>query len=212
MISYISARPRRFVTHALDLLIPVWHSWRVSKMIEKKMQSLESKEGKNQGLEYMKDYSSLTTDEVKSFHEKSLNQMKSLEDKAKISVLGVTVAVSLVTGIASLFSPFNDASLKSTAFEICIVFFSVIAVAYMSMSGWSSLLVLGDKNLVYQLFPSDMRLPDQEKLKKLALYTELNVSLNTIRNNYVYAGYRSIVYAIVSLSIAFILIAVGTYW
>jgi hypothetical protein len=212
MTSSIFARPRRFATNALDLLVPVLHSWRVSKMIEKTMQSLEGKENEEKGLEYMKDYSSLTTDEVQCFYQKSLDQMKSLEDKAKISVLGVTVAVSLVTGIASLLSTFNDTALKSTAFEICIVFFGVISVAYMSMSGWAALLVLGDKNRVYQLFPSDMRLPDKDKLKKLALYTELNVNLNILRNNYVYAAYRSIVYAILSLSIMFVFITVGTYW
>jgi hypothetical protein len=199
---------RSYAVNVLDWIFPVWHSWRVNRIIEKRMQSINNND---QTLEYMHNYASLTIDEVQQFHQKSLDQMKSLEDKAKINVLGVTIAVSLITGLATSFRAFKDSVFFGTALEISIAVFSVLSVAYMSMSGLVALVVLGDKNKVYQLFPNEMRLPDKDKIKQLALYTELNVNLNIIRNNYVYAGYRSIVYVVILLSIMFILVAVGTY-
>ena len=136
--------------------------------------------------------------------------MKSLEDKARVSIIGVTIAVSLVTGLTGFLS--RDAYLYATSLRILIVIFGVISLSYMIMSAWMSLIVLGDKNKVYQLYPKHMQLSDKEKLHKLALYTELNVYLNIIRNNYIYAAYRSILYAIASLSIMFVLIAVGIFF
>ncbi len=159
--------------------------------------------------DYMAEYSSLTFEQVQDFHNKSLNQMKSLEDKAKVSIIGITIAVSLITGLTGFLS--RDAYLYATSLKILIVIFGVISLSYMIMSAWMSLIVLGDKNKVYQLSPKDMQLSDKEKLHWVALYTELNVCLNIIRNNYIYAAYRSILYAIISLSIMFVLIAAGIF-
>jgi hypothetical protein len=170
------------------------------------MQSLENNK---LNFDYMAEYSSLTFEQVQDFHNKSLNQMKSLEDKAKVSIIGITIAVSLITGLTSFLS--RDAYLYATSLKILIVIFGAISLSYMIMSAWMSLIVLGDKNKVYQLSPKDMQLSDKEKLHRLALYIELNICLNIIRNNYIYAAYRSILYAIVSLSIMFVLTAAGIF-
>ena len=173
------------------------------------MQSLRNDVGK---LDYMAEYLSLSLEEVQEFYNKTLNQKKSLEDKATAGIIGVTIAVSLVTGLASLPFSMGEAQLDSTILRVLILVFGLISLVYMSMSAWLSLVVLGEKNIVYQLSPKNMRLPENEKLRQIALNTEQNVNLNIVRNNYIYATYRSIFYAIISLGMMFVLIAVGAFF
>jgi hypothetical protein len=193
----------------LAAIVPLWQTNSANRKIQIKMESLD-KPG-DATFEHMKGYQNLTLQEAQEFHERSLNQMKSLEDKAKVSVLGVSLAASLVTGLASSFYALGGEGLCSNALKAGIVALSAISVIYLSMAGWLALHVLGEKNIVYQLSVDEMRLADQEKLKRIALYTEKNTLQNIIRNNCVYAAYRSIIYAVISLGITLVLIASSTY-
>jgi hypothetical protein len=158
-------------------------------------------------FEYMSGWDALTVDEVQEFYSTSLEHKKSLESKAQISIIGLTIAVSLMIGIGG--SLLGNEVLSTSQLQSCVIAFGIISLSYFIMSGCMSLEVLGSKNIVYQLFPREMRLPEKEKIEKIALNTELNVYLNIIRNNYVYCAYRSIIYAVISLGIMFIIFIVG---
>lgn len=195
---------RKCLTNVIGFLVPILQSWRANKKIAARMPSVESGES----LKYMASYESLTFQEAEDFYIKSTEQMESLEGKARISLMGITIAISVITGLAASFF-----SLSSSHFifvvKLLIVTLSALSVAYMSMAGWAALKVLGELNRIDQLSPEEMRLPETEKLKRIAICTELNVNRNLIRNNLVYVSYRSILYAVILLSLAFLLIGIG---
>jgi hypothetical protein len=200
---------KRICFTVLGFVLPIVSSRQANKIIEKKMQDYQ--ENNSSEYEYMDGYRDLTFEEVHEFYSKSLDQMKSLEDKARISVIGVTIVVSLVTGFAAFLSQLSSANCGTILLKIAITIVGAVSLSYLITSGWASLNVLGEKNKVYQFTPKDTRLPEKERINKLALFTELNVKLNIERNNYVYVAYRSIFYAIVLLAIMFILIAISTF-
>jgi hypothetical protein len=203
---------RHIIFHIMSFILPVLDSNKANKVIKTYIDSLVKKEstGELSGLDILNDYLSLTLDQMKDFYDKSLSQMKSLEDKAKISIVGVTIAVSLVTSLAGFLS--GDVNSYAMPIKILVVVFGAISLSFFIMSGWISLIVLGGKNITYQISPEDMRLSLKERLEKMALYIVLNIRMNLIRNNYIYTAYRSILYALISLSIMFVLIAIGAFF
>lgn len=196
---------KRVIGRIFSFLLPILQALGANKVLERKIKSYENG---NRNFEYMDGFSGLTLTQVQEFHSKSVIQMKSLEDKAKTSIIGVTIAVFLVTGLSGLFETLGENFI--TQLKIPIIVLSISSLAYMSMAGWMSLIVLGEKNKSYQISPKQTQLSVQKRIELIALYTEQNVDLNIIRNNYVYAAYRSILYAIISLSVIFILIAIDT--
>ena len=188
----------------LCFLFPILSCKHANNILDKKIESIENHEIQ---FEYMAGWDTLTTEEVQEFFNSSVEQKKSLESKAQISIVGLTIAVSLMIGIGG--SLLGNEDLSVSPLQSWVVAFGIISLIYFIMSGCMSLEVLGGKNKVYQLFPKQLRLPEKEKLEKLAFNTELNVNLNIIRNNYVYCAYRSILYAIVSLGIMFILFIIS---
>ncbi len=185
-------------------LFPILNCRRANKILDKNIQSLENGEI---NFEYMAGWDTLTLEEVQEFYNNSFEQMKSLESKARISIVGLTIAVSLMIGIGG--SLLGNEELSDSQLQLWVTAFGIISLSYFIMSGCMSLEVLGGRNKVYQLFPKQLRLPEKDKIEKIAFNTELNVYLNIIRNNYVYSAYRSILYAIVSLGIMFILFTVS---
>ncbi len=185
-------------------LFPILNCRHANDLVEKKMQLLGDQKMK---FGYMAGSDVLTIGEVQEFYDKSVEQMKALESKARISVVGLTIAVSLMTGLGG--SLLVSEELSVSPLQSWVIAFGVISLCYFIMAGYMSFEVLGSKNKVYQLFPKQMRLPEKDKIEKIALYTELNVYLNIIRNNYVYSAYRSIFYAVISLGIMFVLFAVS---
>jgi hypothetical protein len=195
---------RKKLTKVVDFLIPILQSCRANKKIVARMPSV----GSSEPLRYMASYESLTLQEAENFHIKSTEQMESLENKARISLMGITIAISIITGLAtSLFS--LSSGHFSFIMKLPIVILSVLSVGYMSMAGWAALKVLGEVNEVDQLSPEDIKLPEREKLKRIAIYTERNTNRNLMRNNLVYVSYQSILYAVILLTLAFFLIGIA---
>jgi len=188
----------------LCFLFPILSCKHANNILDKKIESIENHERQ---FEYMAGWDALTIEEVQEFFNSSVEQKKSLESKAQISIVGLTIAVSLMIGIGG--SLLGNEDLSVSPLQSWVVAFGIISLGYFIISGCMSLEVLGGKNKVYQLFPKQLRLPEKEKLEKIAFNAELNVNLNIIRNNYVYCAYRSILYAVVSLGIMFIMFVVG---
>lgn len=195
---------KKYLTAVIDFLVPLLESLRANKKILSRMPSIESGEK----IKYMASYESLTLQVAEDFHKNSTEQMKSLEDKARISLMGITIVISIITGLAASFFSLGNGQFH-IVMKILIVLLSAMSVVYMSMAGWAALKVLGDLNKVDELSPEASILPEKEKLKKIAVCTELNINRNLMRNNLIYVSYRNILYAIVLLSLAFILIGVA---
>jgi len=188
----------------LCFLFPIISCKHANNILDKKIESIENHKTQ---FEYMTGWDTLTIEEAQGFFDGSVEQKRILESKAQISIVGLTIAVSLIIGIGG--SLLGNKALSHSPLQLWVIVFGIISLIYFIMSGCMSFEVLGGRNQVYQLFPKQLRLPEKEKLEKIAFNTELNVNLNIIRNNYVYCAYRSILYAVVSLGIMFLLFMVS---
>jgi len=188
----------------LRFVFPIISCKHGNNILDKKIKSIKHHEIH---LTYMTEWDTLTIEEAEGFFNSSVEQKRILESKAQITIVGLTIAVSLIIGLGS--SLLGNKALSHSPLQLWVIVFGIISLVYFIMAGCMSFEVLVERNQVYQLFPKEMRSPDKEKLEKISFNTELNVNLNIIRYNYVYCAYRSILYAVISLGIMFILSAIG---
>ena len=195
-----------FIVRIRDFIFPIIVALRADRKINKQIDDIEKGRAP---LQYMAHYDELAPEQIESFYNQSREQMKSLEEKSKISVFAITVAVTLTLGLCSVLIGISNEVTNSPILKISIIGVNFLTILYMIFAGWLSLQVLGNKNTVYQLFPEDYLLSEKDRLKLIAMNTELNVKQNAIRNNYVYTSYKNITYSIVTLGILFTLIVVS---
>ena len=187
-------------------LFPLFECRRANKKISKAMQELD-RENIN-CLVYMAGYDKLSQDDANVFLSKTMENKKTIEDKAKANLFGVTVSITIITGLAKMLFDLNNDVAGYTSWKIMLCFLAIAALFYMTLAGVLSMKTLGELNIVYELFPEDMALEAQEKLKKTAFQTEKNAKMNTMRNNYIYTSYRNIINSLICLCLLFLLLTV----
>lgn len=131
---------------------------------------------------------------LEKIYNNTFDVKKTIEDKAKSGILGVTVAVGLISSVSSSYD-------NLSVIAICLY---IIALLYSLIAGYLSLKVLGDKNTVYQLGFRDLLLNDEEHKEALLINSQLNIEQNVNRQNYVYSSYRHLVYSLLIMVIAFL--------
>lgn len=183
--------------------------YNANRKLEKKINVLLST-GTEFGI--YSNYIDLTEEQMMDFYNQSLKNKNSIEDKSKASLIAITLSISLVVGLISVILKLNDSSSVSMVFKIMIALLSLIVVFYMAVAGVLSLYCLGQINSVYLLRPEDMVLNGDDKKKEIAICTECNDRTNTMRNNYMYASYRSIIIALIILLVLFMSIVIDTYF
>ncbi len=189
----------------IEILFPIVRFISANRKINERISSIDKGEYTN-NLLYINDFQKYSYDEIYPFFEKTLETKKTLEDKAKISAVGITIATSIIVGLSGLLLNLNIDIKQLTTFNIILVILCVLVILYMNISGILALLVIGNKNKVYQLFPEDCKLKKEEQAKYLAIYTEQNANLNIIRQNYVYSSFIHLIYSIGILSFIFIIV------
>jgi hypothetical protein len=196
-------KKKEVITEILVLLFPLVKLKKVNNLVNAKIAKLEN------GVKvfsYMSGYESLDISVAEEFLNKTFEARKTLEDKAKTNVLGVTIAVSLIIGLSQVFySNFPSSSLHRVL-TIILAFYSLTS---MILATILSLMILGKFNKVYDLYPSDKSLAsNSEKLEAIAVNAELNMNYNIKRNNYLYASYGLITNFLLSLSVLFLIVAI----
>jgi len=193
---------KNLIKKTLIQVFPAYESIKANKKINEDMTKIENE---SIGLTYMANYESMDLKNAEKFLERTFEYRKLLEGKARTSVFAIAISASLIVGLCQIIFNVNSSIQNSTFLKIVIVIFAAFALLYMIMAGVLSLKVLGWENRNYELFPQDVILQNQEKLKMIAMCTELNVKLNHIRNNYIYTSYKNIINALICLGILFLL-------
>lgn len=168
------------------------------------------KEGGNDFI-YMKDYKHLTNEKIIEFNTSIVEKRKSLEDKAKTNIFGVTLTVSIILGLAQAFEKIPIKCLSYFGFFVlaALSLYCLISFIY---AAYCSIYILGYLNIQYDISPSNSLL-NSEQLKQLyAANAELNVEFNILRNNYIFTSYRLIMNALISMSIIFCFVVFITYF
>lgn len=177
---------------------------KADKRVDEKINGLIN--GDNKDFSYMSGYETLDISAAEEFLNKTFEARKSLEDKAKTNVFGVTIAVSLMIGLSQVFYNNFPSNLFLRVLTIILAFYSLTSMVLATIL---SLMVLGRLNRVYDLNPSDKSLVSNfEKLRAIAINAELNMNYNIKRHNYLYSSYGLITTFLLSLSILFLLVVI----
>jgi len=185
-------------------LFPLYKTENANKKIFNDIQSLKQQNKLSKNGSYMGNYIGLSLTDAKAYLESTLDKKKNLEERAKNHILGVTIAVTLVTVLCKLLVDLNLMNYL-IGYKLVLFIISLYVIVQMTLSGLSSMKIISDITIQYELFPDDTNLPDNELLDLIALDTELNVKYNIIRNNYLSSSYESIKKSLIGLVSLFII-------
>jgi hypothetical protein len=135
-------------------------------------------------LSYMSDYALLSINQVEKHYEKSFDSKKIIEDKIKTSLMSLTLASSFTFAFATI--DLSEGFKKQGPVVLFLVgLLLMLAIFYFIASGVIALRAMSEINIKYILSPTDEGRAVQENEKKhlLAVLTELNENVNTIRCN-----------------------------
>lgn len=151
---------------------------------------IEKKISLNNGL--------LTEDDLnllKVKYKDGLDRKGSLDDKLKINVVGLSLAITVIIGsIGNIESVLNVCSSKSALGTLSALL--IISVVYLFFSGVSALEGIANKNMANYI---------QKDAKEDYIYCiEENNKMNMQRNNYLYASYIDLRNALALLMLALV--------
>lgn len=182
------------IKNIIDILFPFYDNYKINKSIKLKMVDLETKDSTSIDLKELKfasDLSRVPLEMVKTTYNSSLERKKTIEDKAKINVLGVTLVVPLITAVSSsiikLYSLVQIEIIKYILFLI-----GIAPIIYIVIGGILALEVLMNKNKIYMLYETEKILKKSLQKKSYAINIELNGYSNIIRTNYICTSYQCI--------------------
>lgn len=186
-------------------LFPLYKTEKANKKLFKDIEFLKQQDKLNPNGSYMGNYVGLSVGDAKTFLETTLDKKKSLEEKAKTNIFGVTIAVTLVTVLCKVLVDLNSMDYLM-CYKMVLFIISLYVLIQMTLAGLSAMKIISDITIQYELFPDDTTLPDNELLDLIALDTEINVKYNAIRNNYLSSSYESIKRSLIGLMFLFIII------
>ena len=179
----------------IDAIFPMYANYRDNRLLRRK---LDTKEGNE--LESLEHAKSIDTDTLKQQYHDTFHMKDKLEDKAKINVIGITIAITIMMGASGVLKSIYEKYPISVLQWIAFVFLTV-ATMYLLIAGIIVLKVLTDENIVY-IVSSNSSISDKTTLH-LDYYKCIaqNNILNLIRNNSVYSAYECIRNALLCLFI-----------
>lgn len=203
----MNASVRDIVKEIMLLFFPLLRLKRANKIVDEKIKQLENGAST---FSYMLGYEKLSPELAEKYLTKTFEARKSLEDKAKANVFGVTIAVSLIVGFSQIFTNtnFHTSGLAFKSITVLLVLYSLVSVTIGTIL---SLLVLGKYNRIYDVFPEDANSGDnKQKVLNIAINAELNSLYNVKRNNILYSSYGLIINFLVAISFSFMAVIVNT--
>lgn len=137
----------------------------------------------------------------KTYHE-ALERKKTIEDKAKINIFGVTIFISLITALStSIVALYSQ--LENDIFKYMLFIMGIVAIFYMMCGGLLALEVLMNKNTVYHINEDEQIIKKNLRKKIYGKLIDLNGYYNIIRNNYINSSYQCIRNALYILLVIF---------
>lgn len=139
----------------------------------------------------------------------TIEKKKILEDKAKSTLIAITISTTLIANILKFIQDMTGNSVFVVVMLLVIGFLSLL---YMITAGLLSLYCISELNSIAVMYPEDYLLPEQEKKTQMADNIEYNYLNNLKRNNLMSTSYNCIIVSLLLLIIFFIIssiVAVG---
>ncbi|MFB5284656.1 hypothetical protein [Peribacillus sp. Hz7] len=161
---------------------------------------------------YMQSFENIPVEEAEKIFNSILSNRKTLEDKAKVNVLIVTIAVTVILGLSSFLFTVQGKIPDNIVFSIFLIFLFILSLVYLTIGSIISLATLnsGESKEIYNLSPSDYQYlasisDETERTKEIryfySQYAELNMTINWKINNYVSCTYANIRNSLIFLGI-----------
>ncbi|MBX0358480.1 hypothetical protein [Halobacillus sp. Nhm2S1] len=193
--------------------------WVVSKLIP----NLESKIIMMNLLEHKREINSqpdtefynpdLTVEQIEKLQIKELERNKGIEDKAKITIAGITIAIAFLSSGFTIFN-FLDSSgfFNNKLLSIGLLTLYILSFSYFVLSGINALSALSLKEVHDIYLDDEIELsvkPESARISKMVKNLRLNYSTIPQREIYLNASYQCIKNAILLLMLGVLIIGGG---
>lgn len=178
------------IKEIIDHIVPAIGNCKSNKKIKNKIERLHNNPEESLILEELcvNNLPKVSDDSLKQLYEETKSVKDKLEDKAKATIVSVTVSISLILGGATLLNTIATSYASLWLRWIC---FGLFCYAVVSMIGAAILdiKVLVQENIV-ETIPAD----SEGDCKRENYYKSISINRlrNTIRNNYVYSAFECI--------------------
>ena len=187
-----------------DYIFPFPALYNSSKIINKKICNLkEANDDKPYCYEYASSNENINADILSTILKDTIENKKILEDKAKSTLIAITISSTLIVNILNFLKNINGDLIFLTKILAII---GVLCVFYMLIAGVLSLYSISEINTVAIMFPDDYLLPDIERKLQIADNIEYNYLNNLKRNNFMTTSYKCMISSLSLLLIIFIIL------
>lgn len=188
----------------LTTLVPVLGNLKANSKLRKMLNNNAEQGGERlqTPLRMSSNPDTITDENLKEQYVDALKTKDKFEDKAKATIICVTISVSLIMGASGLLnavaSQFDFPLVKWLSYVLFLY-----AVLSMIFAAIIDIKVLVNENIVFR-FPADC--PEKEIRKTYDILVGKNNTQNLIRNNYVFTAYECIRNALICL---FVIMAIA---
>lgn len=181
----------------IDAIFPMYANHRDNNVLRRELSGGEDKEPASL-LRHIENAEAISNDVLKQQYDGTFHVKDKLEDKAKVNVIGITIAITLIMGssgvLNTIFEKFPISILQWLAFLLLTV-----AVIYLLIAGIIAVKVLIDENTVYTIGLNSFASNEATLRLDYDKCIAQNRTQNLIRNNSVYSSYECIRNALVCL-------------
>lgn len=201
----------------LSALFPMLECNSVNKEINKEKDTTWNKIENEESIADVELFVDIEEDDAKDLLKGIHDKISSLQDKAKVTAVAVTLAFSMVGGISSYILNLKDKLYANEWLTGILVLFVIASCFYLIVSGYYSLLTLNSRPK-YEFSPRDFVYlgklstdgeKKEEKLLMMGNQYKLTTFQNTILNNYVDCSNNNLRNALISLGVFFSLICLS---
>lgn len=187
----------------LNIMFPFATLFKATKSINKKIEKLsKSTSEEPYTYEYASNNKNIEDKVLLDTLKDTIENKKILEDKAKSTLIAITISATLIINILKFLQDIKSNSVFLTLLLAIVGFLSLL---YMIAAGVLSLYSIGEINTVATMYPEDHLLPEQEKKTQIADNIEHNYLNNLKRNNFMTTSYKCMISSISLLVVIFII-------
>ncbi|MGO0654795.1 basic helix-loop-helix domain-containing protein [Bacillus mycoides] len=208
---------KNFFKKLLYAVLPMIYCNSVNSSIKSEQKTTWKKLENKEPLPDVQKFVLIETDDAKYLVKGIRDNITSLQDKAKVTAVAVTLAFSMVGGISAYMLNLKEKLYINGFLTGTLVFFVIASCFYLIMAGYYSLFTLNSRpsydfgldNFEYLNQQSSDEKKKKEKLSMIGEQYKMTSYQNTLLNNYVDCSNNNLRNALISLGIFFSLICLS---
>ncbi|MFY2154931.1 hypothetical protein ACOSZF_04460 [Cytobacillus firmus] len=207
----------KFRKKLLYAILPLTECNSANKYVKNQQKDTWDKIQQRETVADVQKFSNMEEDDAKYLISGIRSNIDSLQDKAKVTAVAVTLAFSMVGGISGYLLNLKEKLYANGLLTGALIFFVIASCFYLITSGYFSLITLNSRPK-YDFSPdefaylSQLQSEDKKKEEKLTMIGQqykMTTYQNTILNNYVDCSNNNLRNALITLGIFFSLICIS---